>query len=562
MTSGLVGQHQTNTFTTPIDGDQLAASVPLGNDNTVRSAANTHDSDESIHLQQSVLSNRPNTPSGNPLWYVTDTNRIYRYTGSTWAEVAYVKSTGDTMTGNLLFSADDTYEIGAATTTRPKKVHVSQRVVVHGSDGFKITLGENDGSSPSIFAASATVLKLLSDTVSIYEKAGVTKYWEFNTTALLPSSATQDLGSSGAPFQAGYITTVRANTVASVSGQNLALTGTGAVSIDFTTNSAIRWSLTSTGFVPAVDNAYDVGGASFTARTVYTGTSVWTPLVTNSANLILRSAAANTITLEPAGTPAWRAVAAGHLIAVTDNTFDIGATGATRPRNLYVAGAGTFGGSLTAVNAILSGHITTAAGNTSNPPINVGQGVAPTSPTNGDLWLTSSGLFARAGGVTFGPFASGVASVSGTAGKTPVFTSASAVGDSAIASDDGSTFTIAGALASNTQSFPNFTTVTNNGSGTVAITAANRFTTVSYTGGVAGTLTFAAPTLLSGRSQIFTIMIVDNGSGIGTVTFNAAYHLQGAFTPPGAGKMRSVTFAVSNAGSVYELSRNTADITP
>ena len=38
----------------------------------------------------------------------------------------------------------------------------------------------------------------------------------------------------------------------------------------------------------------------------------------------------------------------GNLTFGTDNSYDIGASGANRPRNLYVAGAGTFGGTITA----------------------------------------------------------------------------------------------------------------------------------------------------------------------------------------------------------------------
>lgn len=42
-------------------------------------------------------------------------------------------------------------------------------------------------------------------------------------------------------------------------------------------------------------------------------------------------------------TAAWQMTNAGHVVAVADNTYDIGASGATRPRNLYVAGSITFG---------------------------------------------------------------------------------------------------------------------------------------------------------------------------------------------------------------------------
>jgi hypothetical protein len=45
----------------------------------------------------------------------------------------------------------------------------------------------------------------------------------------------------------------------------------------------------------------------------------------------------------------------GHLLAATDNTYDIGASGATRPRNVFVAGTGTFGGDLTSAGSVVCG---------------------------------------------------------------------------------------------------------------------------------------------------------------------------------------------------------------
>jgi hypothetical protein len=55
----------------------------------------------------------------------------------------------------------------------------------------------------------------------------------------------------------------------------------------------------------------------------------------------------------------------------------------------------------------LTGELTTAAATTSNSGLNLPQGSAPTSPVNGDLWITSSGLFARINGSTIGPFGTG-----------------------------------------------------------------------------------------------------------------------------------------------------------
>lgn len=59
-------------------------------------------------------------------------------------------------------------------------------------------------------------------------------------------------------------------------------------------------------------------------------------------------------TIAGGATTSWQMTSAGHLLAGTDNSYDIGASGATRPRNLYLAGAatvagtGTFSGLLTA----------------------------------------------------------------------------------------------------------------------------------------------------------------------------------------------------------------------
>jgi hypothetical protein len=58
----------------------------------------------------------------------------------------------------------------------------------------------------------------------------------------------------------------------------------------------------------------------------------------------------------------WQITSSGHFIAATDNTFDIGATGATRPRNLFIGGGITHGSAtlLTTTTALTNG----AAANT------------------------------------------------------------------------------------------------------------------------------------------------------------------------------------------------------
>lgn len=55
----------------------------------------------------------------------------------------------------------------------------------------------------------------------------------------------------------------------------------------------------------------------------------------------------------------------------------------------------------------MSGELNALAAATGTAGLNLGQGTAPTSPVNGDLWITSSGLFARVAGSTVGPFGTG-----------------------------------------------------------------------------------------------------------------------------------------------------------
>jgi len=76
---------------------------------------------------------------------------------------------------------------------------------------------------------------------------------------------------------------------------------------------------------------------------------------------------------------------------------------------------------------------------------------APTSPEDGQMWVTSNGLFIRAGGVTYGPLAAALANgVSGslTSGKLPKSSGTNALTDSVL-SESGGTVTLDGGLTIN-----------------------------------------------------------------------------------------------------------------
>jgi hypothetical protein len=52
----------------------------------------------------------------------------------------------------------------------------------------------------------------------------------------------------------------------------------------------------------------------------------------------------------------------------------------------------------------LTGKVYTLPSSVAQAGLNVGQGVAPSLPQNGDIWMTAAGLVYQAGGVTYGPF--------------------------------------------------------------------------------------------------------------------------------------------------------------
>jgi hypothetical protein len=112
------------------------------------------------------------------------------------------------------------------------------------------------------------------------------------------------------------------------------------------------------------DATYDIGatGANrprdlFLSRNLTVGgTLTLTGGVNLNGNVTVGDASTDTLTINSTIT--------SNLI-FTDNTYDIGASGATRPRNLYLAGTATIGGN-TAVTGTLSATSTVSAGNGEN----------------------------------------------------------------------------------------------------------------------------------------------------------------------------------------------------
>lgn len=93
---------------------------------------------------------------------------------------------------------------------------------------------------------------------------------------------------------------------------------------------------------------------------------------------------------------------AGHVTTLSAS----GAVSGTGFTNLFasppaIGGTAAAAGKFTTLQS--TGLLTTVASATGGAGINLPPGVAPTSPNNGDVWVTSTGLFVRVAGATVGP---------------------------------------------------------------------------------------------------------------------------------------------------------------
>ena len=88
----------------------------------------------------------------------------------------------------------------------------------------------------------------------------------------------------------------------------------------------------------------------------------------------------------------------------------------------------------------LLGPLKLVSGTTAGAPLNIPQGIVASSPVNGDIWTTSSGVYARINGTTMGPFAAQI--ISSVFGRTGAVTAQS--GDYSFAQLSATPTTVAG----------------------------------------------------------------------------------------------------------------------
>lgn len=94
----------------------------------------------------------------------------------------------------------------------------------------------------------------------------------------------------------------------------------------------------------------------------------------------------------------WRITTAGHFIAPADDTYNLGASLATRPQYANISKGVMLGTAQVATTFLGIGASTTA-----KSQINLATGAAPSAPVDGDIWRednTNTGLKVRINGVT------------------------------------------------------------------------------------------------------------------------------------------------------------------
>lgn len=212
---------------------------------------------------------------------------------------------GDTtLTGNLLFTPDDTYSIGASMATRPQKVYISDNAYVGPSSSF---------TDASLFPGVVEI---------------------FNTGATNSLQIKSDNASGG---------------------------GVGHIMLNSTADASPTWYMgraRGTGIAPANTASGDTLGSI-----IFLGWSnAFTPTFTQAARIIVKQDGAPTPHVpgriefytndgvNDVPDRKWIINATGHVLADTDNSWDIGQPGANRPRCIYVA------------NCIVAPNITASSG--------------------------------------------------------------------------------------------------------------------------------------------------------------------------------------------------------
>jgi len=214
-----------------------------------------------------------------------------------------------TVNSNLLFT-DATYDIGASGATRPRDLFLSRNLTVGGT--LTLAGGVNLNGNVTVGDSSA-------DTLTINSTI---------TSNLIFTDATYDIGASGATRPRNlYLggTVSRINNASSVSQILTSSGGSATLTLDAATGAGAfspQILFSSSGTSKWAFGGGNIGSAGVNDLAIYdyTNTKLTYTVLAASGNMLMNT-----------------------NLLFTDNTYNIGANGATRPANLFVAGSSSLG---------------------------------------------------------------------------------------------------------------------------------------------------------------------------------------------------------------------------
>ena len=298
-------------------------------------------------------------------------NKLSTFAATTSAELAGVIS-DETGSGALVFATSPTLVTPNLGTPTSLTLTNAAGLPVSGITASTTTaLGV--GSIELGHATDTTIARSSAGVVTI---EGVTISTESNTLTFtnksLSDSTTYFIDETDATkkfqFQASGITTAttRTLTIPDASG-TIALTSNKLSTFAATTSAELAGVIsdeTGSGALvfatsPTFTTSINITSSGQTTQVQHDGTN---GVLSSSTQLLLYSNGANATIFHTNSTERWRINSSGHLLAGADNTYDIGASGATRPRNIYIAGTGAIGDNTTIGGTTVRGKLTVDGG--------------------------------------------------------------------------------------------------------------------------------------------------------------------------------------------------------
>lgn len=229
----------------------------------------------------------------------------------------------------------------------------------------------------------------------------------------------------------------------------------------------------------------DIAGGSITlAGGQGTGAGLGGPITFQTALATTTGTGANSL-VEVARVTQGKNVLVGTTTDIT-GTFGLAVAGTTDASSSTTGAVQISGGVGIAKKLYVGTEIFTPASNTTNAGITLPPGSAPSAPVNGDLWTTTTGLFARINGSTVGPYSAITTPLASTLGGTGVNNAGTLTNATNTTITGGGTLALGGFTA------------TIPATGTVALLSANTFTGEQTT--VASTTTSAGLNLPHGSA--------------------------------------------------------------